>query len=138
MHAMQCHFNNTMLTKRLIFISFDLQTWQLQSTNDQAITLTFDRFDIYPSRHSTNGCYDYIEINDGVATERYCGSSIPSTFTSVGTEMTVRFHTSVVNSASGFLAVACCSLSVSTDVSGECHKYLLESSEYLMHLFIIT
>ena len=110
------------------------QTWQLESTNGEAIVLTFDSFDVY--HLFDNSCIqsdfhdDYVEINDGKSTQKYCGSSssgyiynsegtpspiIPGPFTSSGTTMTIKFHSSTGEVGNGFLAIICCSVSVTTD-----------------------
>ena len=62
--------------------------------------------------------HDYVEINDGSITERYNGSSIPGPFTSTGTGMVVRFHSSIHYSATGFLAIVCCSVDITSDRTG--------------------
>ena len=121
-----------------------LQTWQLQSTNGQPITLTFDSFDVSTCRESpidnviTDYCScDYVEIDDGSGPQRFCGpftglngtegqhyyngedgaigTSIPGPFTS-NTTITVRFSSnySPSPSSTGFLAVVCCSVNVTT------------------------
>ena len=103
------------------------QTWELQSTNGQAITLTFESFDTDYESQS-------VEVNDGTSTQEYwgpvlgnysngddenLGPSIPGPFTSNAT-IKVKFSSGVWDSARGFLAVICCSVHVITDLtSGE-------------------
>ena len=97
----------------------------LQSTNDQAITLTFDSLDI---DFGIGPCSDWVEVNDGSSTLRFCGpyygdyynvaydnlgSSIPGPFTSTAT-ITVKFSSNSQYTKSGFLAVVCCSPHVTT------------------------
>ena len=111
------------------------QTWELQSTNGQAITLTFDSLNI---EVGLGLCTDWVEINDGSSTKRYCGpyygnyyydngddleslgTSIPGPFTST-TTITVEFRSSDLSfwiydlyTKIGFLAVVCCSAHVTT------------------------
>ena len=62
-------------------------------------------------------CHDWVEINDGNSSQRYCGTSVPGPFTSTGTNMTVKFHSDVGRTGTGFLAVVCCSVNVTTDVN---------------------
>ena len=50
------------------------QSWELQSTNGQAITLTLDSLRTEISFDTLGHCYDWIEINDGTSTQRYCGT----------------------------------------------------------------
>ena len=61
----------------------------------------------------------YVEVDDGkgfVWDQQYCGASIPGPFTSTDT-ITVKFHTDgVVYDTSGFLAVVCCSVHVTTNM----------------------
>ena len=77
---------------------------------------------------------DWIEINDGSSTQRYCGlsniffgeyyngdgdnlgPSIPGPFTSTGT-IAVRISSNSLSTASGFLGVVCCSAHVTTDLT---------------------
>ena len=87
---------------------FFIQTWELQSTSGEAITLKFDSFALHASNISN--CFDWVEVNDGSTTQRYCGYTLPGPFTS--TSITVKFHTGSVNTADGFLAVACCSVDI--------------------------
>ena len=125
-----------------------MQTWQLQSTNGQPITLTFDTFDVRTCMNSTvlgtivDYCScDYVEIDDGSGPQRICGpvngdlngtdmysgyyyngdngaigTSIPGPFTS-NTTITVKFSSRAQvlgMSSTGFLAVVCCSVNVTT------------------------
>ena len=63
-------------------------------------------------------CYhgDWVEVNDGTSTQRYCGST-PGPVT--GTTITVKLHTDVSGTTSGFLAVVTGDVTVTTDVTGE-------------------
>ena len=67
-------------------------------------------------------CCDYIEISHGSFTQRYCHRGqieIPATFTSSGTTMTVKFHTDNHAIESGFIAIICCDVNITTDTSGK-------------------
>ena len=86
------------------------------------------------------GCEDWVEVNDGTSTQRYCGAdsfycsadspygvslcpscdycgSTPGPVT--GTTITVKLYTSSYYTASGFFAVVTGDVTVSTDVTGE-------------------
>ena len=109
--------------------------WFLQSTDGEAITLNFESFDT--EMHITS-CYDWVEINDGSTSQRYCGPSswdgnyyngdgdnlgpsFPGHFTKIATNVTIKFHSINLHygSRGGFLAVVCCSVMITTDVVGE-------------------
>ena len=67
------------------------------------------------------GCLpgDYLEISDGSSTQRYSCTSTPAPLTSTNT-ITVKLHidyNGVSGGGMGFLATACCSVAVTTDVS---------------------
>ena len=84
-------------------------------------------------------CYDWVEVNDGTSTQRYCGyttvatpscsyscsscdycGSTPGPVT--GTTITVKLYTSPIYTASGFLATVCCTANITTHVTGgECN-----------------
>ena len=61
---------------------------------------------------------DYLEISDGSSTQSYCGTSTPAPLTSTNT-ITVKLHLYDDDGvrSTGFLATACCSVGVTTDVS---------------------
>ena len=75
------------------------------------------------------GCDDWVEVNDGTSTQRYCGSSdyccfycdycgsTPGPVT--GTTITVKLYTGAAFTASGFFAVVTGDVTVTTDVTGE-------------------
>ena len=84
------------------------------------------------------GCYDWVEVNDGTSTQRYCGGSSSYCGSSyfgtscdscdycgstpgpvTGTTITVKLHTDGSSTASGFFAVVTGDVTVSTDVTGE-------------------
>ena len=64
--------------------------------------LTFDSFDI---EYGSSCGYDYVEVSYDSFSQRYCGFSIPGPFTSTGSSMVVRFHTSPWGTRTGFSAV---------------------------------
>ena len=76
-------------------------------------------------------CDDWVEINDGTSTQRYCGEAYcGSSYCSscdycgspgpvTGTTITVKLHTSDSGTTSGFLAVVTGDVTVTTDVTGE-------------------
>ena len=69
---------------------------------------------------------DWVEINDGVSTHRYCGDSIPGPFTSNST-ITVEFRSDAGRAGTGFLAVVCCSVNVTSNVTLPTGEVCLES-----------
>ena len=95
-----------------------LQTWELQSTNGQAITLTFDSFYIFTYDSWDGTCVDWVDIDDGSSIQRHCGVSIPGPFTSTGT-INVTLNTGSLFTASGFLATVCCSVRISVSTETE-------------------
>ena len=100
-----------------VYSVYDLfQEWKLESTNGEPVTLTFERIDI-EMQFGWEVCHDWVEINDGNSSQRYCGTSVPGPFTSTGTNMTVKFHSDMGRTGTGFLAVVCCSVNVTTDVN---------------------
>ena len=88
--------------------------WQLDSTNGQPLTITFESFDLESG-------YDYIEIEIGSSTQRYYGSSLPGPIT--GTNILVRFRTDDIGTGLGFFASICCSVRVE-------HGHLIASPNY--------
>ena len=75
-------------------------------------------------------CFDWVEINDGTSTQRYCGpphsyccsscdycGSTPGPAT--GTTITVKLDTSSSYTASGFFAVVIGDVTVTSDGTGE-------------------
>ena len=87
----------------------------------EPVTLSFEAFDIHDDNDNINddsSCGDWIEINDGTSTQRYCNSySSPGTVT--GTNITVKFHSNAVFTANGFFAVVSGNVTVTTDLTGE-------------------
>ena len=64
------------------------------------------------------GCLgDHLEIIDGSSSQRYCGTSTPAPLTTTNT-ITVKLLTGN-GGGTGFLASICCSVQVTTDVTGE-------------------
>ena len=72
-------------------------------------------------------CRDWVEVNDGTSTKRYCSSfscvscsyydSTPGPVT--GTTITVKLQTNSGGTASGFFAAVTGDVTVTTDVTGE-------------------
>ena len=95
----------------------------MESTTGEPVTLSFAAFDM-------EDCEDWVEINDGTSTQRYCGfcskcnffgcnycGSTPGPVT--GTTITVKLHTNYWGTAIGFFAVVTGDVTVTTDVTGE-------------------
>ena len=77
-----------------------VQEWRLEAPSGYFINLTFTSFDLEPeaNTNTTSGCaYDYVEIINGAASEKFCGSTIPGPFTSNSSTspryLTIRIHT---------------------------------------------
>ena len=127
-----------------------MQTWQLQSNNQEGFTLTFDYFDVQYDGYDRDAdgfidCdYDYVLIDGGVGgastdiqpdNKKHCNydrgvpGPNPGPFTSVlsGTEMTVKFKSDTIRSNTGFLGVVCCDVNITTDIIGMLNMY----TEYL-------
>ena len=80
------------------------QEWQLQASNeDQRIKIEFEMFHI--EAHTSGAClFDFLEIDFGTFSWRYCGNDIPPPITSSGPSMRVKFHSDARITAPGFLA----------------------------------
>ena len=91
-----------------------LQTWQLSSASGDTITLTFQSLHLeYNAYYCGGGCCDYVEVTHSSSTQRLCGSALPSPISSSG-NMEVTFRSDSFTAWTGFLAVACCDLTVTT------------------------
>lgn len=71
------------------------------------VDLTFISFDIEPGSASGLCDFDYIEIYDGpnvnsTLIDRYCNENIPTTVSSTGGDITIRFHSDQFVEGSGF------------------------------------
>ena len=65
------------------------------------IQLTFETFDI-----EAHACiYDYVEVNDGGVTMKFCGTNVPYPITSTANTMTVKFKSDYSVNKKGFSAV---------------------------------
>ena len=101
----------------------------MESTTGEPVTLSFAAFDM-------EDCEDWVEINDGTSTQRYCGfcsncnyfgfgcnycGSTPGPVT--GTTITVNLHTSQVNTGtrivSGFFAAVTGDVTVTSSETSE-------------------
>ncbi|MDG1475974.1 MAG: M4 family metallopeptidase, partial [Vicingaceae bacterium] len=72
-----------------------------------SVDLTFVSFDIEPGSSSGVCDYDYLEIYDGPNVsspliDRYCNENIPTTISSTGGAVTLRFHSDPFVGGSGF------------------------------------
>ena len=111
-----------------------LQTWQLSSASGDTITLTFQSLHLEYNSYWCGGCCDYVEVRHGSSTERICGSALPTPISSSG-NMEVTFRSDRSLAYTGFLAVACCDLTVTT--TGKwlvCYCYC----RYLIISFILS
>ena len=55
------------------------------------VFLTFSSFDL-EAMGSHGACWDYVEVNHGTVSEKFCGNTVPGPITSTGNTMTVRFY----------------------------------------------
>ena len=85
-----------------------LQTWHLSSASGDTITLTFQSMHL---QLWDDGCHDYVEVIHGSSTQRFCGSQLPAPISSSG-NMEVTFSSDNIVAWTGFLATACCDLTV--------------------------
>ena len=90
-----------------------LQTWQLSSVSGDTITLTFQSLHMEYNVNFCGGCCDYVEVTHSSSTQRFCGSALPAPISSSG-NMRVTFRSDRSLAYTGFLAVACCDLTVTT------------------------
>ena len=90
-----------------------LQTWQLSSASGDTITLTFQSLHLEYDAYYCGGCCDYVEVTHSSSTQRLCGSALPAPISSSG-NMEVTFRSDRSIAWTGFLAVACCDLTVTT------------------------
>ena len=113
-----------------------MQTWQLQSNNEEPFILTFDTFDVddydYDIDYDYEHCdYDYVYISGGSSSssfpqppnkkhcnhERDTPGPNPGPFS--GTDITVTFKSDSYDTRTGFFAVVTGDVTVTTDVIGE-------------------
>ena len=90
-----------------------LQTWQLSSASGDTITLTFQSLHLEYSLYNCGGCCDYVSISQSSSTQYFCGSALPAPISSSG-DMEITFRSNSNTAWTGFLAVACCDLTVTT------------------------
>ena len=108
---------------KILNISF--KEWRLESTTGEPVTLLFTEFNIEGVHSACGGsCCDWIEINDGSSTQRYCnevyGTPGPNPGPVTGNTITVKFSSDGYEGGNkGFLATVCCSASITTNVTGE-------------------
>ena len=95
----------------MILHTYMLQTWQLSSASGDTITLTFQSMHL--QYRASSGCRDYVEVSHDTTTQRLCGSALPAPISSSG-DMEVTFRSNNNRAWTGFLAVACCDLTVTT------------------------
>ena len=92
----------------------------------EPVTIIFEAFDMHFFY-----CDDWIEINNGTGTQRYCGNSRgPGTVT--GTTITVKLRTNSFSTRKGFFAVVTGDATVTTDITSESDQELvvIEVIEY--------
>ena len=86
-----------------------LQIWHLSSASP--ITLTFQSMHLEYGPYFCDECCDYVEVTHSSSTQRFCGSELPGPISSSG-NMEVTFRSDSDVAWTGFLAVACCDLTV--------------------------
>ena len=116
-------------------MTIELQTWQLQSNNEDPFILTFDTFDVddydyYDDYDGFERCdYDYVYISGGSSSspqppkKKHCNHEEdtpgpnPGPFS--GTNITLTFKSDSYDTGTGFFAVVTGDVTVTTDVTGE-------------------
>ena len=78
------------------------------------------------------GCCDFVEVRHGSSSQRICGSALPTPISSSGS-MEVTFRSDRSLAYTGFLALACCDLTVTTT-----GKWLVCYCRYLIISFIMS
>ena len=82
-------------------------------------------------------CDDWIEINNGTGTQRYCGNSRgPGTVT--GTTITVKLRTNSFVTRKGFFAVVIGDATVTTDKTSESDQKLVNVSLKCLKIILAT
>ena len=73
---------------------------------EQGLRLNFKSFSLEDPTVSENGTYcdDYVEINDGLSSKKYCGTAIPPMIMSEANKLTIRFISDYVVTRQGFSA----------------------------------
>ena len=80
------------------------QQWSLSVADGSKIQLSFETFDI--EGYFEGICdYDYVEVNNGEETKKFCGTTVPDPITSTANTMTVKFKSDYSVNKKGFSAV---------------------------------
>ena len=77
--------------------------WSLSVEPGTQLRLTFDSFSLEGPDDYCD--YDYVEVSFDGYSEKFCGDSIPPSFTSSGNSMTVKFVSDYDYDYDGFSAV---------------------------------
>ena len=114
-----------------------MQTWQLQSNNEESFSLSFVTFDVHDHMDydGLDGApllecvFDYVYISGGTSSspqpldKKHCNNErgtpgpIPGPFS--GTDITVTFQSNWRYTGTGFFAVVTGDVTVTTNVTGE-------------------
>ena len=84
-------------------------SWLIQPPQATSITLNFSAFELEQPSDDGNTIYDAVEVYDGSSSSatllgRFSGNSIPSSITSSGGSMFIRFYSDVTNAFQGWSA----------------------------------
>ena len=79
--------------------------WFLSVEPGTQLKLTFDSFSLEEPDYYYDCEYDYVEVSFDDYSEKFCGDSIPPSFTSSGNSMTVKFISDDYYDYDGFSAV---------------------------------
>lgn len=84
-------------------------SWLIQPPQATSVTLNFSAFDLEQASSDGNSIYDAVEIYDGSSASatllgRFSGNNIPSSVTSSGGSMFIRFYSDVTNAFQGWTA----------------------------------
>lgn len=83
--------------------------WLIQPPQATSVTLNFSSFDVEPASTDGESVYDAVEVYNGITLQspllgRFSGNNLPSSVTSTGGSLLVRFYSDISNTASGWSA----------------------------------
>jgi Zn-dependent metalloprotease len=84
-------------------------SWLIQPPQATSVTLNFTAFELEPASTDGNSIYDAVEVYDGASASatllgRYTGNNIPTTITSSGGSMYIRFYSDYAYAYQGWSA----------------------------------
>ena len=84
-------------------------SWLIQPPQATSVTLNFTAFELEPASIDGNSIYDAVEVYDGASASatllgRYTGNNIPTTITSSGGSLYIRFYSDYADAYQGWSA----------------------------------